>query len=101
VVAVTNGRLDFGTWERIFLGQAEWLARESRRPSAEAGVGQDHRWIGVLRAILTSTDAGRYVLCDVLVRLAEASVEAPGSLVSLHDGCDLKGWLPPRVTCRC
>ena len=37
VVAVTNGRLDgfallaeiFGTWERIFLGQAEWLARES------------------------------------------------------------------------
>ena len=37
VVAVTNGRLDgfawlaeiFGTWERIFQGQAEWLARES------------------------------------------------------------------------
>ena len=29
VVAVTNGRLDFGTWERIFSGQAEWLARES------------------------------------------------------------------------
>jgi hypothetical protein len=37
VVAVTNGRLDgstelaevFGTWERIFLGQAEWLTRES------------------------------------------------------------------------
>jgi hypothetical protein len=50
VVAVTNGRLDgfalptrtFGTWERIFLGQTEWLARESRRPTAEAGVGQDH-----------------------------------------------------------
>jgi secondary thiamine-phosphate synthase enzyme len=29
VVAVTNGRLDFGTWERIFRGQPEWLARES------------------------------------------------------------------------
>jgi hypothetical protein len=37
VVAVTNGRLDgfalltrtFGTWERIFQGQAERLARES------------------------------------------------------------------------
>jgi hypothetical protein len=37
VVAVTNVRLDssaelaevFGTWERIFTGQAEWLARES------------------------------------------------------------------------
>jgi hypothetical protein len=41
VVAVTNGRLDFGTWERIFQGQAEWLARESWRPAAEAGLGQD------------------------------------------------------------
>ena len=29
VVAVTNGRLDFGTWERIFSGQTEELARES------------------------------------------------------------------------
>ena len=29
VVAVTNGRLDFGTWERIFRGQADRLARES------------------------------------------------------------------------
>jgi hypothetical protein len=29
VVAVTNSRLDFGTWERIFSDQAEWLARES------------------------------------------------------------------------
>jgi thiamine phosphate synthase YjbQ (UPF0047 family) len=29
VVVVTNGRLDSGTWERIFRGQAEWLARES------------------------------------------------------------------------
>jgi secondary thiamine-phosphate synthase enzyme len=29
VIVVTNGRLDFGTWERIFQGQAEWLARES------------------------------------------------------------------------
>jgi thiamine phosphate synthase YjbQ (UPF0047 family) len=29
VVAVTDGRLDVGTWERIFSGQAEWLARES------------------------------------------------------------------------
>jgi len=25
---VTNGRLDFGNLERIFQGQAEWLARE-------------------------------------------------------------------------
>jgi thiamine phosphate synthase YjbQ (UPF0047 family) len=38
VVAVTGGRLDFGTWERIFQGQVEWLARESQR-AAEAGVG--------------------------------------------------------------
>jgi len=29
VVAVTNGHLDFGTWEHIFLGRAGWLARES------------------------------------------------------------------------
>jgi thiamine phosphate synthase YjbQ (UPF0047 family) len=29
VVAVTNGRLNFGTWERIFQGQAEWPASES------------------------------------------------------------------------
>ena len=29
VVAVTDGRLDFGPWEQIFQGQAEWLARES------------------------------------------------------------------------
>jgi hypothetical protein len=43
VVAVTNGRLDFGTWERISQGQAEWLARESRRAAAEAGAGQDNR----------------------------------------------------------
>jgi hypothetical protein len=41
VVAVTNDRLDFGTWERIFSGQAEWLARGSRRPAPEAGVGQE------------------------------------------------------------
>jgi secondary thiamine-phosphate synthase enzyme len=42
VVAVTDGRLDFGTWERIFSGQTEWLARESRWLPAEAGFGQDH-----------------------------------------------------------
>jgi secondary thiamine-phosphate synthase enzyme len=56
VVAVTNGRLDgralltrtFGTWERIFQGQAEWLARESRRPAAEPGTGQDHRRVGAI-----------------------------------------------------
>jgi thiamine phosphate synthase YjbQ (UPF0047 family) len=29
VAAVTNGRLDFGTWERIFPGQAFRLAPES------------------------------------------------------------------------
>jgi hypothetical protein len=60
VVAVSNGRLDgsaalagaFGTWERIFSGQAEWLARESRRPGPEAGVGQDYRRAVVLRTIL-------------------------------------------------
>jgi thiamine phosphate synthase YjbQ (UPF0047 family) len=28
-VPVTGGRFDFGTWEQIFQGQAEWLARES------------------------------------------------------------------------
>jgi thiamine phosphate synthase YjbQ (UPF0047 family) len=48
VVAVTNGRLDFGTSERILSGQAEWLARESRRPAAEAGVGQDYRGVRAL-----------------------------------------------------
>jgi hypothetical protein len=58
VVAVTNGRLDFGTWERIFSGQAEWLARESRRPAAEAGAGQDYRGVGALRAILSVMDCG-------------------------------------------
>jgi hypothetical protein len=29
MVAVTNRRLDFDTWERIFQDQAEWLAQES------------------------------------------------------------------------
>jgi secondary thiamine-phosphate synthase enzyme len=29
VVAVTEGRLDFGPWEQIFQGQAQRLARES------------------------------------------------------------------------
>jgi thiamine phosphate synthase YjbQ (UPF0047 family) len=29
MVAVSNGRLDFGTLDRVFSGQAEWLARES------------------------------------------------------------------------
>jgi hypothetical protein len=51
VVAVTNGRLDFGTWERFFQGQAERLARESRRAPSEAGVGQDHWGVGAPRAI--------------------------------------------------
>jgi hypothetical protein len=68
VVAVTNGQLDgqrrrasaelsrgphaeglaevFGTWKRIFQGQAEWLAQESRRSATEAGVGQDYRRVG-------------------------------------------------------
>jgi hypothetical protein len=58
MVAVTNGRLDFGTWERIFRGQAEWVARESRRPAPEAGVGQDHRRVGALRAILRVNACG-------------------------------------------
>jgi secondary thiamine-phosphate synthase enzyme len=39
VVAVTNDRLDFGTWKRIFQSLAEWLGGESRWPAAEAGVG--------------------------------------------------------------
>jgi len=29
VAAVTNGRLDFGSWEQILQGQVERLARES------------------------------------------------------------------------
>jgi secondary thiamine-phosphate synthase enzyme len=29
VVAITNGRLDFGTWERIFYG--EWDGRRPKR----------------------------------------------------------------------
>jgi hypothetical protein len=70
VVAVTNGRLDFGTWERRFSGQAEGLARESRWPAAEAGVGQNYRRIGALTAILSVMDWGsggpqpREGLCD-------------------------------------
>ena len=43
VVAVTSGRLDFGSWERIFSGQTERLARVSLRSATEAGVGQNHR----------------------------------------------------------
>jgi hypothetical protein len=58
VVAVTNGRLDFGTWERIFSGQAEGLARESRRAPPEAGVGQDYRGVGLLRALMSLMDCG-------------------------------------------
>jgi hypothetical protein len=70
VAAVTNGHLEFGTWERIFAGEAEWLARESRRAMPEAGVGQDHRGVGALRAILSVTDCAsggpqpRNGLCD-------------------------------------
>ena len=37
VVAVTNGRLDFGTWERIFYGDST--------AAVEAGAGQDHRCV--------------------------------------------------------
>ena len=53
VVAVTNGHLDSGVWERIFSGQAEWLARESWRPAAKTGAGQDYWGVGALRAILS------------------------------------------------
>jgi secondary thiamine-phosphate synthase enzyme len=60
VVAATNGRLDLGTWARIFQGQAEWLTRGSRRPAPQAGVGQEpqaflrnHWGIGVLRATMS------------------------------------------------
>jgi hypothetical protein len=66
VVAVTNGRLDgfalltrtFGKWERIFWGQAEGLARESRWPAAEAGAGHDHRRVGVLRTFMSAMGCG-------------------------------------------
>jgi hypothetical protein len=43
VVAITDGRFDLCPWEQIFQGQAERLARESRRPASEAGIDQDHR----------------------------------------------------------
>jgi thiamine phosphate synthase YjbQ (UPF0047 family) len=49
VVAITDGRFDFGPWEQVFQGQTEWLARESRRPAPEAGLGQDHRRIAEFR----------------------------------------------------
>jgi hypothetical protein len=59
--------------ERIFSGQVERLARESGRPAAEAGAGQEpqeflrnHRGVGALRAILTPTDADCYVWCTLL-----------------------------------
>jgi hypothetical protein len=45
VVAITEGRLDFGPWEQIFSGQAFCLARRVRRAAAEAGAGQDHRGV--------------------------------------------------------
>jgi hypothetical protein len=69
VVAVTDGRLDFGTWERIFQGQVEWLTRESRRPAAEAGARQDHRGVAAITAILTSTDAGAVRDNDICIHL--------------------------------
>ena len=53
VVAVTNGRLNFGPWEQSLKGQAERLARESRRSAAEAGAGKDHRRVSALRAVLS------------------------------------------------
>ena len=52
VVVITGGRLDLGTWERIFQGLTEGLARESRRPPPQADIGQDYREVGGLRAIL-------------------------------------------------
>jgi secondary thiamine-phosphate synthase enzyme len=50
VVAITDGRLDFGPWEQIFQGQAEWLARESRRPAPKTCSGQNHRRIAESRS---------------------------------------------------
>lgn len=35
VVAVTEGKLDFGTWQQIFYGGV-------RRSATEAGAGEDH-----------------------------------------------------------
>jgi hypothetical protein len=40
---VTGLELVNGRWMWIFSGQAEGLARESRWPEAEAGVGRDYR----------------------------------------------------------
>jgi thiamine phosphate synthase YjbQ (UPF0047 family) len=34
VVAVTDGKLDFGTWEQIFYGEFEGM-RDKRMPSAK------------------------------------------------------------------
>ena len=55
VVAVTNGPP--GLWH---LGAD--LLRRIRRATPKAGIGQDYRGVRVLRAILTSTDAGHCVL---------------------------------------
>jgi hypothetical protein len=55
VVAVTNGGLDFGTWERIFQGQPFRLARGSRRPPAQAGAGQNHRGVTAISQPRTHT----------------------------------------------
>ncbi len=44
VVAVTKGKLDFGTWERIFYG--EWDGRRPKRI-----LDQDHRRVGPLPAL--------------------------------------------------
>jgi hypothetical protein len=91
VLAVTDGRLDFGTWKRIFQGQTEGLARESRRPAAEAGAGQDYRGIGVLRAILSVVAYGSGVpqerggQCDRRAG-AEGQTLSPGLNCSLEPG---------------
>jgi hypothetical protein len=86
MVAETNDRPDLGTWERIFSGQAEWLARESRRPAAQAGAGQDHRGVEVLLmsmkhacqqtpVAMTDIDTSPTIdrTCSSLVRLRSSS----------------------------
>ena len=47
VVAITDGKLDFGPWEQIFYGEFDGGRRE-------AGAGQDHR--GVITRIDYSSE---------------------------------------------
>jgi hypothetical protein len=97
VVAVTNGRLDgfaqlaeiSGPWERIFQGQVERLARESRRPAEETGAGQDHWGVGVLRAILRVMDCGSVCHNQEMVCATETEAERLAPSPGLNCGLEL------------